>query len=488
MFLGIDLGTSQVKALLLDERHRIIATAAEALEISRPRHSWSEQDPADWWTATDRAMRSLARCNAGAMSAVQAIGLSGQMHGAVLLDARGEVLRPAILWNDGRSHAECIEIEAAIPQLHSIAGNIAMPGFTAPKLWWVRKHEPDIFARTAGVLLPKDWLRWRMTGERVSDLSDASGTLWLDTGSRRWSSQLLEASGLSLAHMPTLVEGSEPAGVLRRQVAARWGLRPGIRVAGGGGDNAASAVGVGAVRPNEGFVSLGTSGVIFISNEAYRPRPASAVHTYCHALPATWHQMSVMLSAGSALRWVCRMLNTEETPLLERIAQMQEAELRDAPLFLPYLDGERTPHNDPNAKGVLFGLNGEHGPVAVGYAVIEGVAFGLLDGWTALATPAGSVRSLSLVGGGARSGVWAQLLASALGVRLQTGKGAEAGAALGAARLAWLAAGGDISEVCQPMPTLAVFDPDPAVGARLARRAERFRSLYPTLRKVFTSS
>ncbi|MEY2655146.1 MAG: hypothetical protein RLZZ524_2174, partial [Pseudomonadota bacterium] len=249
MYLGIDLGTSEVKLLLLDARHRIVATTGEPLTVQRPQPLWSEQDPSQWWDATDRALQRLAAQHGAALAAVRAIGLSGQMHGAVLLDAHDAVLRPAILWNDGRSAAECVALEAACPDLHAITGNLAMPGFTAPKLLWLRAHEPALFERTRRVLLPKDWLRLQLTGEAVSDMSDAAGTLWLDVGRRDWSDSVLAACGLDRSHMPRLVEGSAVSGRLRPDLAARWGLAADIPVAGGGGDNAASAVGIGAVRP-----------------------------------------------------------------------------------------------------------------------------------------------------------------------------------------------------------------------------------------------
>jgi xylulokinase len=320
MFLGIDLGTSEVKALLLDERHRIVATTGERLTLQRPRPLWSEQHPVDWLTATDKALLRLAVEQPAEMAAVSAIGLSGQMHGAVLLDAADEVLRPAILWNDGRSGAACAALEAAVPRLHTITGNLAMPGFTAPKLWWVREHEPEVFDHVRSVLLPKDWLRFKLTGEKVSEMSDASGTLWLDVGRRRWSSEVLAACGLDFEQMPRLVEGSKVSGALNPVLATRWGLTPSIPVAGGGGDNAASAVGIGAVRPGQGFVSLGTSGVIFLASDRFRPNPASAMHAFCHALPDAWHQMSVMLSAASALRWVRELLGLpSEEALLELV-------------------------------------------------------------------------------------------------------------------------------------------------------------------------
>jgi xylulokinase len=489
VYLGIDLGTSELKLLLLDERHRIVASLGEPLEVSRPQALWSEQAPADWWNALDTAMQRLRVAEPAAMAAVRAIGLSGQMHGAVLLDAHDTVLRPAILWNDGRSSAQCAALEAAVPELYAIAGNIAMPGFVAPKLLWVRDHEPDMFARTARVLLPKDWLRLRLTGEYVSEMSDASGTLWLDVGERCWSDRLLAACGLTRAHMPRLVEGSAASGQLRPALAERWGLRASIAMAGGGGDNAASAVGIGAVRPGQGFVSLGTSGVIFLADDRYRRLPRSTVHAFCHALPGRWHRMSVMLSAASALRWARDLLGLpSEAALLERVAHLTPSQRARAPLFLPYLSGERSPHNDPNAQGVLFGLTHAHDAAAIGYAVIEGVSFGLADGLASLQPEPGAVSALSLVGGGARSAVWAQLLASALGVTLRSHEAGAAGAALGAARLAWLADGGDESDVCRAAEVASEARPDALEAELLAPRLERFRALYPALRSQFAFS
>lgn len=486
MYLGIDLGTSELKLLLLDEHHGIGASLGQPLTVSRPQSLWSEQAPADWWNALDTAMQRLRVVQPAALAAVRAIGLSGQMHGAVLLDEHDTVLRPAMLWNDGRSGAECAALEAAIPDLHAIAGNIAMPGFVAPKLLWVREHEPHLFARTARVLLPKDWLRLQLTGEYVSEMSDASGTLWLDVGRRCWSDRLLAACGLTRGHMPRLVEGNDVSGHLRPALADRWGLRTGIAVAGGGGDNAASAVGIGAVRPSQGFVSLGTSGVIFLTTDRFQPLPRSTVHAFCHALPGRWHRMSVMLSAASALRWARDLLGLpSEAALLERVAGLSPLQRARSPLFLPYLSGERSPHNDPNAQGVLFGLTHAQDAAAIGYAVVEGVSFGLADGWASLQSEPESVRALSLVGGGARSALWAQLLASALGVTMRTHAAGEASAALGAARLAWLADGGDESDVCRAAAVAREVRPDTAEAELLAPRLERFRALYPALRNQF---
>ena len=490
MFLGIDLGTSELKLLLLDTQHRIVATTGVALTVQRPKPLWSEQHPADWWAALDTAMAQLARDHSGALAHVQGIGLSGQMHGAVALDAADRVLRPAILWNDGRSAPQCAQMMAACPALPAITGNLAMPGFTAPKLAWMREHEPALFAQVRKVLLPKDWLRLQLSGEHVSEMSDAAGTLWLDVAQRRWSAEALALTGLDESQMPRLVEGSEISATLKPELAARWGLPKlpqGIPIAGGAGDNAASAVGMGAVRPGQGFLSLGTSGVIFLCNDRFRPNPARAVHAFCHALPDTWHQMSVMLSAASALRWVTLLLGKPggEAALIEQVARLSATQRAQAPLFLPYLSGERTPHNNANAQGVFFGMTHEHDAAALGYAVLEGVGFGLLDGWQALTADGGGAESLALVGGGARSAWWATMLASLLNVRLVNGVGAEAGGALGAARLAWLACGGDLTEVCRAPEVARVAEPDAALAAELLPRHARFQRLYATLRSEF---
>ncbi|RAR76154.1 xylulokinase [Paracidovorax anthurii] len=487
MFLGLDLGTSELKALLLRDDHRIVGMARAPLAVDRPRPLWSEQAPAQWAQALEAVMRDLRAAHAPALRGVRAVGLSGQMHGAVLLGAQGEVLRPAILWNDGRSAAQCAALARAVPQLGDIAGNLAMPGFTAPKLLWVREHEPEVFARTERVLLPKDWLRLHMTGEAVSDPSDAAGTLWLDVGRRDWSDTLLAATGLTRAHMPRLVEGSAPSARLRPELAARWGLGEGggegVLVAGGGGDNAASAVGMGIVAVGQGFVSLGTSGVIFVATDRFAPDPARAVHAFCHALPGRWHQMSVMLSAAGAVTWATRCLGLpDEAALLAEAARVEPVARRQAPLFLPYLSGERSPHNDAHAQGVLFGLTHAHGRADMAYAVAEGVALGLRDGLDTLQPPR---DALALVGGGARSAWWAQLLADALEVPLALAEGGEAGASLGAARLAWLAHGGTEAQACPPPAIRQRFTPRAAEAALLRERHARFRALYPALRASF---
>ena len=317
MFLGIDIGTSSVKAVVINAAGDVIDQAAAALPVSRPQPLWSEQDPADWWTATQKAVLDLSPDR---RARVEGVGLSGQMHGATLLDGADKVLRPAILWNDGRSFAECGELEAAEPRLRQIAGNLAMPGFTAPKLLWVRKNEPEVFRRVARVLLPKDYVRLLMTGEAASDMSDSAGTLWLDVERRAWSADLIAATGLTQSQMPRLYEGSEITGRLKPDVARAWGVDP-VPVVGGGGDNAAGAVGVGVIRPGDAFLSLGTSGVLFLSGEAFLPNPAQAVHAFCHALPQRWHQMTVMLSAASCVDWAARLTGLHDAGELIALAE-----------------------------------------------------------------------------------------------------------------------------------------------------------------------
>jgi xylulokinase len=484
-FLGIDLGTSEVKLLLLDESGRIVAQAAAPLSVSRPQPLWSEQAPQDWWHATESAVAKLRGAAPDAFAQVRAIGLSGQMHGAVLLGAQDEVLRPAILWNDGRSHAECAELTRRAPSLHAVAGNLAMPGFTAPKLLWVKSHEPEVFARVRSVLLPKDYLRLLLTGEKVSDPSDAAGTLWLDVAARDWSDDLLAACDLKRAQMPRIVESNQACATLRADIAQAWGLGREVVVAAGAGDNAASAIGIGAVRAGDGFISLGTSGVLFVVNDRFRPNPASAVHAFCHALPQRWHQMSVMLSAASCLKWFVDFCGAgDEASLLADVAQLPPAALRNAPIFLPYLAGERTPHNDPFAQGAFIGLTHAHTRAAGAYAVLEGVAFGLADGLAALQAAGTEVSRLSLVGGGARSGLWAQLIADVLGLQIVTHTGGETGGALGAARLAWMAAGGTEAQVCTAPAVATSHRPDPPRHAGLQPRWQRFKDTYQHLRPL----
>ncbi len=482
MDLGIDLGTSEVKVVLVDDAHRVVGQAHSAVPIARPQPQWSEQDPQDWWRATVAALAELRAQHPAAFAAVRGLGLSGHMHGATLLDARDRVLRPAILWNDGRSHAQCAQLERREPRSRAITGNIAMPGFTAPKLMWVEEHESAVFRQVARVLLPKDYLRLRLTGEAVSDMSDSAGTLWLDVARRDWSDAMLAATHLTRAQMPRLVEGSEASGTVLPAIAAQLGLPAGVVVAGGAGDNAASAAGIGVVTPGTAFLSLGTSGVYFVANAAFSPNPARAVHAFCHAFPATWHQMTVMLSAASALRWLRGAAHADSEAQLVAEAQALP-EGTPVPLFLPYLSGERTPHNDPHASGVFFGLTHDHGRGHLAQAVLEGVAFAFLDGQRALLDGGAQIDSVTLVGGGSRSAAWAQVLADTLGRTLDRRSGADVGAALGAARLARLARTGEaVASVCTAPPVIDSFTPDPRRSEALAPRHARFQRLYAALR------
>jgi xylulokinase len=481
VYLGIDIGTSSVKSVLVDERGVTVAHASSPLEVSRPQPGFSEQDPQQWWHAAVEAVSSLPSTS---RALVRAVGLSGQMHGATLLDAEDRPLRPAILWNDGRSARECVDLEHREPEARTITGNIMMPGFTAPKLLWVSRHQPEIFRRTACVLLPKDFVRLKLTGEKISDMSDASGTGWLDVGARDWSDALLAATGLGRNHMPRLREGTSPTGTLSPDAAGELRL-PRAVVAGGGGDNAASAAGLGVVSPGQAFLSLGTSGVLFVVTDRFRPNPERAAHAFCHCLPNRWHQMSVMLSAAATLDWVAQL--TGQTDLRRLVEGARSRRLsRQSPFFLPYLSGERTPHNDPRARGVLFGITPDTSAADLTVAVLEGVALAFADGLDVLLEKGGWVDEISITGGGARLPYWGELLAAALARPLVYREGSEVGAALGAARLARLAVSGErVEDVCVPPPVDRVIQPDAELAALLATRRRTFVRLYCDLKSRF---
>jgi xylulokinase len=474
MFLGIDIGTSGVKAVVLDSHGSVVGQGTAALTVQRPHPLWSEQDPDAWWQATTAAVQAI---DPSVRRSVRGVGLAGQMHGATLLDADDRPLRPAILWNDGRSFAQCAALERAVPDLRAIAGNIAMPGFTAPKLLWVREHEPDVFAKVATVLLPKDYVRLLMTGDKASDLSDSAGTLWLDVGGRCWSDALLGACGLTQAQMPRLYEGTQITGTLTAAVAELWGMRQ-VPVAAGGGDNAAGAVGVGVVADGDALLSLGTSGVIFVATSDFRPNPDRAVHAFCHALPGMWHQMSVHLSAASCIDWVARI--TGAAGAADLFARAEAAGPACGPeLFLPYLSGERTPHNDPEVRGAFLRLDNDTDAGRLSQAVLEGVAFALADGLDVLREAGTVVERLAVIGGGARSRYWGEVIAAAMEVELVYLQGGEVGPALGAARLAQLGVdGGDPADICVAPPVSHSIVPDPALVSALAEKKAAFRQAY----------
>ena len=483
MFLGIDIGTSSVKAVLTDADGAVAASASRPCTVSRPHPLWSEQEPEDWVAAAVAAVDELAERQPAALAVVLGIGFSGQMHGAVLLGDDNRVLRPAILWNDGRSHRQCATLEERLPTLRAISGNIAMPGFTAPKLLWVADEEPDIFAALAKVLLPKAYVRWRFTGAMVEEMSDASGTLWLDVGRRDWSDDLLAATAMTRAHMPDLAEGSDAVARLSPDLARRWGMREPPVVAGGAGDCAASAVGLGAIAPGDGFLSLGTSGVLWRTTDRFLPNPALAVHAFCHALPGVWHQMGVMLSSAASLAWAASTLGTPEAELLAPLGDTVDGPSPVA--FLPYLSGERTPHNDATVRGLFAGLSAETGRHALVQAVLEGVAFAARDNLVALGE--GAPTSFDLAGGGSRSRLWARICADALGVTIHRIEDGEVGAALGAAHLGRMAATGEApATVCRKPRRLETFTPDPARADAYSQAWLRWRRLYP-LAKEFAS-
>ena len=484
MYIGIDLGTSGVKAILLNEQGDVVASHTEKLTVSRPHPLWSEQDPEQWWSATDRAVKALGQQHS--LREVKALGIAGQMHGATLMEEQQKVLRPAILWNDGRCGEECVMLENQVPQSRAITGNLMMPGFTAPKLLWVQRHEPEIFKQIDKVLLPKDYLRLRMTGDFASDMSDAAGTMWLDVAKRDWSDVMLAACKLTRAHMPALYEGSEITGTLLPEVAKAWGMQE-VAVVAGGGDNAAGAVGVGMMNAGQAMLSLGTSGVYFAVSDGFLSKPESAVHSFCHALPERWHLMSVMLSAASCLDWAAKLTGLASVPALIDAAQ-QADEHAEPVWFLPYLSGERTPHNNPQAKGVFFGLTHQHGPAELAQAVLEGVGFALADGMDVVHACGVQPASITLIGGGARSEYWRQMLSDISGLQLDYRTGGDVGPALGAARLAQIAMNPQrpLSDLLPQLTLEQAHYPDAGRHALYQQRRETFRRIYQQLQPLMS--
>jgi xylulokinase len=481
MYLGLDFGTSSVKGVLIDGGQRIVATASAPLSVSRPQPGWSEQNPEDWWKAATKVVKALTAARPRAVAAIEGIGLSGQQHGATLLDAKGKVLRPCILWNDARSYAECADIVRNEAQSLQLAGNIPLAGYTAPKLMWVAKHEPRIFEKVAKVLLPKDYIRYRMTGAYASDMSDSSGTYWLDVANRRWSEPLLAASGMHRAQMPELFEGTDATGRLTAAVAKAWGMPKRPVVAGGGGDNAASACGIGAVSDGAAFLSLGTSGVLFVSTATFRPNAESAVHAFCHAVPGTWHQMGVILSATASLEWLAGVLKTPAPQLTKALGSKLT---RPSPaLFLPYLSGERTPVGDAQVRGLLMGLGHESDRKVLTHAVLDGVAFAFRDNLEVLKQAGTNIARVVAVGGGTRSALWLEIIATALGVPVDLPTSGEVGGAFGAARLGLIAAtGADFATVCTAPKIAKTIRPNKAAAAAYEDAYARYQKLYPAIK------
>lgn len=482
MFIGIDLGTSGVKVIVIDRQGEILGSVTKPVSISRPQPLWSEQNPQEWWQETCHALDELAE-NLD-FSLVESIGLSGQMHGAVTLDSNGDVIRPAILWNDGRCFDECDLLETLVPSSRTITGNIMMPGFTAPKIKWLEIYEPGNHALIDKVLLPKDYLRYKLSGDFASDMSDSAGTMWLDVERREWNEELLKATGLSVQNMPKLYEGNEITGFLCRQLANRWGMKP-VPIVAGAGDNAAGAIGVGVTKPGEAMLSLGTSGVYFAVSDGMVANTESALHSFCHALPNTWHGMSVILSAASCLDWVAKLTGKKDVAALLEYVE-QNSNPNSEVIFLPYLSGERTPHNNPNAKGVFWGMTHDTTDADLGLAVLQGVGFAFADGFAAMHKAGLVPEEVSLIGGGARSHYWRQMLADITGMTLVFRAGGDVGPALGAARLARLAVDNDLSidEICTKPDVVESHQPRAINSKVYQQRYEKFKSIYQQIKSI----
>lgn len=480
-FLGIDLGTSGLRALLVDGDGHPIGSTSCHYAASNPHPGWSEQNPADWITALNTAVHAL-RATYPDFSDLRGIGVAGHMHGATLLDKMGNVLRPCILWNDSRSHAEAATLDAT-DSVRDLSGNIVFPGFTAPKLEWVRKHEPETFAKLAKVLLPAAYLNHYLTGDYVADMSDSAGTSWLDVGARTWSDHLLSAGHMRPDQMPRLVEGSEAAGILRSDLAKDWGLTNPVTIAGGAGDNAAAAIGIGALNEGQGFVSLGTSGVLLAARDGYYPAPETAVHTFCHAVPGRWYQMGVMQSATDSLNWLARVVGQDPSQLTKALGDTLAPP--GSVRFLPYLSGERTPHNDAEIRGSFTGLSTATCRNDMTRAVLEGVAFGLRDSFDALKATNARMETLIAIGGGSASRYWLRLIATVLDVPLQLPGSGEFGAALGGARLAMIAATqASLNDIVTPPNIVDEITPDPKLMDSYDTAYQAFRAAYPAIKSI----
>ncbi len=478
MFLGIDLGTSSVKIVVIDDHQKIVSQSEKPLKISSPYPLWSEQDPHQWWKKTKEALFDLD-CD---RKKIQAIGLSGQMHGATLIGSQDEILRAAILWNDGRSMSQCHQIEKNVKEFATITANRVMAGFTAPKVLWVKENEPEIFKKIKKVLLPKDYLRLKLTGTYATDLSDASGTSWLNVQKRAWSDEMLSSTDLSEKHMPKLFEGNEITSKIHTKIAEELGFSQDTVVIAGGGDNAASAISMGIIEPGKSFLSLGTSGVYFTSTDVYKANPFGGVHTFCHCLPHLWHHMTVHLSSASCMDWLSKLLNTD----LQKLFHIAEkADPQSPEIFLPYLSGERTPHNDPYIRGLFYHLGYQTEPKNLARATLEGVAFAFADGQDKIVDAGIAIGEVCVLGGGAKSFFWGKILASCLNRNLTYRSHANVGAAFGAARLAYLGKqGGDFKEILSMPKIEKEITADPKLVEIYQKKRKIFDKLYPALKDI----
>ena len=483
MYIGIDLGTSGVKTILIDYNQDILATAHSALTVQSPQDGFNEQDPNSWIKATEICLAELKKQKSKEFSNTISIGISGHMHGATIIDDQGKVIRPCILWNDTRAFKECEEFENQDFDVRNISGNIAMPGFTAPKINWLIKNESENFKKISKVLLPKDYLRYYLTGEFFSDMSDASGTLWMDIMKRQWSEQLLAISKLNINHMPKLVEGNQEAGMLSSKLKEKFNFNKNVIVVGGAGDNAASAAGLGVVEENQSFISLGTSGVFFTPTSNFLMNTKDAVHSFCHCLPNKWHLMSVMLSASNCLDWICSLTGNNIADALKNIENYSSnlENIFNAPYFLPYLSGERTPHNDPHARGSFHYLKTTTDKSAMQYAVLEGISFGIFDGFNSIQSVNQKFDDIFVVGGGSKSSYWLNLLSSILNRKLSICEQSEFGAALGVARLAMFADKQveDKNSIIKKINIKKSFQPSEKNISSLEKRYLIWKELYP---------
>ncbi len=477
MYLGIDIGTSAVK-LVCARADQILSTASVALDVSSPEPGWSEQHPDQWWQATCRALGQLS--GRIALSEIKAIGLSGQMHGAVLLDRNKRPIRPAILWNDSRAVKECDDLRAAQPQIGHISGVLPLPGFTAPKIAWLRRHEPDRYGQLAHILLPKDYIGLRLHGALATDASDASGTLWLDQSKRAWSPDIAKATNVELDWLPPVFDGHDIVGTVTAEAAAETGLLEGLPVVAGGGDAATGAVSLGATESGRGFISLGTSGQLFVADKVFRPNPERYVHAFAHTLPDRWYQMAAMLNGARPISWIGGQLGLSAA---EVVALAETVSGDRLPIFLPYLTGERSPLGDPHIRGCFYGLEDSTTRADICRAVVESIAFCFADAAQSFGDTIDSLPELSAIGGGSQSDLLLGLIATTIGKPIVRPEGADSGPAYGAARLAACGHGAlSMTDLADQPPETDRFEPgDPTA---LTARLNRFRALYNAVKAV----
>ncbi len=480
MFIGIDLGTSSVKTILIDENQNTLATKTELISIQNPKNGYYEQNPEEWYEATIKCFDYLKKQKPREFCETLALSISGQMHGATLLDKKSKVLRSCILWNDSRSSKECDEMEKRNSNIREISGNIPMPGFTAPKLLWIKNNEPEIFKAVDKVLLPKDYLRLRLSGEFVTDPSDASGTLWLNVKKRKWSEELLNTTYLSIENMPIIVEGSEVSGEISKSIKEKFGFNHNVIIAGGAGDQAAGAAGSGVISPSQAVLSLGTSGVYFSPTGEFSSNTSKAVHSFCHCIPNTWHHMSVMLSAANCIDWASELYGISIDQFYEVIdLYVQETNnIINAPFFLPYLSGERTPHNNAFIRAGLHCMTTSTSKSDVLYAILEGVVFGLKDGFEAVNEVNLNTNETFVVGGGARSQTWLNLLSSSINTNINQGEDSSLGPSLGVARLAMMTTGKfDQAQVMKKLIVRSIVNTNQQLVEILSKRYQVWKQI-----------